>query len=158
MLVIASPTAMRPDAGAFTEAHEGITRTKPAHRAVADGDEESLVRHRRMAQHAVSGVLQVHIVERELVPRARQTNHVAQHLRRLAEDHLQVHVHRRVPELRVLDLQPPERRRLPQHRKRAALALAQRPEQPERRRRDRKHIALLRLVAPDLARRHARIL
>src|SRR6185503_10604662 len=50
------------------------------------------------------------------------------------------------------------RGRFPHHRERAALALADGAEALQIARRDRKDVALLRLVAPDLERRHARLL
>ena len=78
---------------------------------------------------------------------------VARHLRRLAEQHVERHVDRRVAERAVVDDAAGRRRwRVPTHRERAALALAQRARtRASALGRDREHVALLRLVAPDLA-------
>ena len=136
MLVIASPTAMRPDAGASISAsgvrspiaiaspampgeiHERhgdvgdrhlprpdhrIARAQAADRAVADGDEERLVGHRGQLQHAIDRVVSARHadeVERPAATRCRCA-HVARHLRRLAEDHVERHVDRPVAEVRV---------------------------------------------------------
>ena len=90
-------------------------------------------------------------------PNGRHAAHVAQHLRRLAENDIERHVDGRVLELRIRDLEPAVVGRLADDRVRAALALAQRRETLELIRRDDEHVALLRFVAPDLERRHARL-
>ena len=79
------------------------------------------------------------------------------HARRLAQQHVHRHVDRRRLALAghhqiavVADRA--------NHGERAALPLAQPLEGPERRRRDRQRITLLRLVAPDLQRAHAAFL
>ena len=82
---------------------------------------------------------------------------VARHLRRLAEDHVERHVDRAVAEVRIVDDEPPLRVRGADDRERTALALADRAKPARGSGRDREHVALLRLVAPDLARRHARL-
>ena len=78
------------------------------------------------------------------------------HARGLAEQDIERHVHRLVAEVVVLYHQLPVVGGHTEHRKRAALAFAQRTEFVEALGGDRQHITLLRLVAPDLARRHAR--
>ena len=87
-----------------------------------------------------------------------QAPHVARHARRLAEEGRQVHVHRLVAEERVAHLEAVVVGGDADDRERAALALAQRAEEVEARGRDREDVALLRLVRPDLARGHPRLL
>ena len=84
--------------------------------------------------------------------------HVAQHLRRLAKHDGEVDVDRSLAELVVADHQLAIVARGAEHGKRAALTLANRAEAVQFGRRQSQYIALLRLVAPDLARRHARVL
>ena len=89
---------------------------------------------------------------------APDVNDVAQHLRRLAQQHGEVHVHRHVAVDRILDGETPVFGCASEHRERAALSIAQGLERGERFGTDGEHVALLRLVAPDLAWRHARLL
>ena len=88
----------------------------------------------------------------------REPRDVARHPRRLAEQRRQVHVDRRVAEQRVAHLEAAHRlsRR---RRRRTGSARARRGARNRSRRvrRDRQDVPLLRLVAPDLARRHPRL-
>ena len=135
-----------------------VARGHAAHRAVADGDEEMLRGDARHAQHAVGRLLQVNGGGIEGRQVARLARDVARHLRRLAEQHFQIHVDGVVAEVAVAHHQPTVGGRLAQHGEGAALALAQGAELVEPVGRNRQHVALLRFVAPDLARRHARLL
>ena len=62
-----------------------------------------------------------------------------------------------LPKQRIVDVQPAVVRDLADHGERAALAVAQRAERGELLGRDHEHVALLRFVAPELERRHARL-
>ncbi len=132
-----------------------VARGHAAHGAVADADEEGLVRHRRQAQHALDRVAQPDHAAVERRQARRLARRIARHLRRLAEQHRQRHVHRIVVEFAVMHGEPVCIYCLADHGERAALALAQRAEFLEPLRRNRQHVTLLRLVAPDLLRRHA---
>src|SRR5262245_30646967 len=79
---------------------------------------------------------------------------VAHHPRRLAEQHVQVHVDRVVAEARVGNDEAMPGRRPPDNGEWTALALADRAESLEILGSNCEHVAFLRLVAPDLARRH----
>ena len=131
MLVSASPTASRPEAGASSSATgerspiaiaspaklskpRAVTPTSltgtchgpdqlvPGHqsadRPVADVNEEGLVRHGRQAQHAQARVRQLDAGQVQGIGRHRLASHLPDHLRRLAEQRLQRHVHGRLAE------------------------------------------------------------
>src|SRR5437879_13876696 len=89
---------------------------------------------------------------------ARDARGVAGHFRRLAEEHVQVHVDRTRCERAILDDEALFTRRTPHDREGAAFAFAQSTEAIERIGTNGEHVAFLRLVAPDLARRHSRLL
>ncbi len=90
--------------------------------------------------------------------RGRRTRRASRrHLRRLAEQHLDRHRDRRRAGQAVGHDELAVAGDLADHRKRAALARAQRREQLEPLGRDAQHVALLRLVAPQLERRQARL-
>ena len=129
---------------------------RPPTRAVADRDEERLVGDRRAA--AARGrpprADRCRPSRTAAAPAARASTS-PRHPRRLAEQHRELHVDRRVAEHRVGHRQPAVARRAPDDRERTALALADRAKTLEVAGRDREHVALLRLVAPDLQRRHA---
>ena len=78
--------------------------------------------------------------------------HVAQHFRRLAEQHIERHVDRVIVELSIGDTQMSARCRRAHNRERTALAPGNRAKDGNSIRRDRKHVTLLRFVAPDFAR------
>ena len=131
-----------------------VARDQSAHAAVADGDEETLVADSRALQHPVSHLVQVDVrgIE-ERMARAQSLDH-AVHLRRLAEQDVQRHVHRVVVEDLVMHLQQPLLGSLAEYRGRATLTTAKLEKILQPFVRDRQHIAFLALVAPDLARRH----
>ena len=119
-----------------------------------------------MREHAQRGVVQVQAAPVQRRPRGRRRmTAVAVHLRRLAEQQ----VHRQVDGPVVAGVagsvergaishhQPLLRRRMPDHRERTALALAERRELGDAARRQAEHIALLGFVAPQLHRRQRRV-
>ncbi len=190
MLVIASPIAMRPEAGASSRAsgvrspmdmasprvsleprqrHGGIghrdlpgtdhlvAARQPADGAVADGHEEGLVGHCRQPQETLQRLRRIHCGRIEIIASAIEARHVAQHARRLAQQHVHRQVHRLVAQEGIGDAQHPVAGGLADHGIGTALAPAEGLEDGQPVRRDGEHIALLRLVAPDLERRHARL-
>ncbi len=134
-----------------------VAGAQPADGAVADRDEKRLVGDGRQLQHAVRRLLDGDALEIERRQRARLMRDVACHLRRLAEQHVEIHVDGPVAEMRIGDDELPLRRRPADDRARATLARADRLEAVEVGGANRQHVALLRLVAPDLARRHPRL-
>ncbi len=91
--------------------------------------------------------------------RERTALHVAMHLRRLAEQHVHRHVDHASPAAPSSTTSAAALLgRDADHRERAALALADRVEERQRVGRDREHVALLALVAPDFLRRQAALL
>ena len=80
--------------------------------------------------------------------------HLADHARGLAEEDLDVHVDRRVAEVRVVEDELSVARRDADERDRAALAAAELLEEESRLGLERENVALLRLAAPDLHRIH----
>ena len=137
--------------------HHLVARGEAADTAIADGDQEVLRGHRRQAQHAQRRLFQVdrRKVQRQHgdTPAAR----VAAQFRCLAEQHFHRHVHRLVAEVVVLDRELPVAGGDAEHGERTALAFAQGAEFFQALRCDGQHVALLRFVAPDLARAHARL-
>ena len=81
-----------------------------------------------MAQHSLRRLLERDAVEREGLARRSKALHVAQHPRRLAQDHVEVDVDRVHLQQRVGDPQPAVGSRSAEHRERAALALGERAE------------------------------
>ena len=81
---------------------------------------------------------------------------IAHHARRLAEQYVNGHVDRRAVQQRIGNLQQPVAGYFADHGERAALALAQGLELSTLPGTEREHVALLRLVAPDLHRRELR--
>ena len=126
------------------------------HSAVANGDQKALGSHGGAGQHVDAGLLQVHTGQVDGRKGARHGLDIAVHLGWLAQQHVHGHVHRRLS-ARVHQLQLALFSGHADHRKRAALALAQRREQVQRLWRNGQHIALLALVAPDFLGRHARL-
>ncbi len=135
-----------------------VARREAAHGAVADGDEEGLVRHGGKPQHAVRRFAQIDAGGFERRQLASLVRNAARHARRFSQQHRELHVDRPVVVHRVGHGEPPVIGCLPDHRERAALALADRAKAIEIMRSDRQHVALLGLVAPDLQRRHSRLL
>ena len=127
-----------------------------AHAAVADGDQEGFVGHGRQQQHFLRYILQVHARQvdgREIVG---HVDHVALHLRRLAQQDVHRHVDRLVAQFRVDQFQLTLFGGHAHGGEQAAFAFAHGFEQWQAFRRDGQNIAFLRLIAPDFLRRHAR--
>ena len=126
-------------------------------RAVADGDEEGLVGHGGQAQHARDGLAQVDAARsRTAAARrgARLTSRTI--LGGLPSSTASGMSMGWLPKCGSVDHAACRRRwRCPTHGEGAALAPAQRLERVEPVGGDGQHVALLRLVAPDLERRHA---
>ncbi len=80
-----------------------VARDESRDRAVADGDEEGLVRHRGQAQHARDGLAQIDTRGGERLLRDSCALDVANHLGRLAQEHRQRHVDGLVAEVRIRD-------------------------------------------------------
>ncbi|MNS93355.1 hypothetical protein D3C72_1275220 [compost metagenome] len=137
-----------------------VARVHAAHGTVANGDQEGLVGHGRMAQHVAHRLLQTdagHVHRRQFLLDALD---VAMHARRLAQQHVHRHVDGVVLLERGVDAGVDQLQLLflggdANHGERRTLALAHGLELREAVRRDCQHIALLRLVAPDLRRRQA---
>ena len=125
------------------------------HAAVTDGDEKGLVGHRGQAQHPRHGIAQVDAGGLELGLVEGPVMHVAKHLGRLSQQHLQRQIDRVVVEITVTHHQPLVLGGLADHGAGTALALAQGLEFLQALGRDGQHVAFLGLVAPDLHRRHA---
>ena len=125
-----------------------------AHRAVANGDEKALARHRGVRQHLDDGVLQRHARYVQRGARARHAAHVALHARGLAQQHIKRHVHRAL-RAGIRHLQLALLRGLAHHGKGRALALADLLKKRQRLGRNGQHVALLALVAPNLFGRQA---
>jgi len=123
-----------------------------AHRAVADGDEETLARHRGVAQHVQRHLRQRHAgqVQRGLV--ARHALHVAVHLGRLAQQNVQRHVDHAFARRAVFQHQFARIGGHAHHRVRATFARAQLLEQRHQFGVDGQHVAFLALVAPHFFR------
>ena len=136
-------------------AHHLVAGDHAADRAVADGDEEGLVGDCRETQHAPQRLARIETRRVEGLGRRCETLHITGHARRLAEQHLDGHVDRRVAELRIAHQQATVVRERADDGERTALAGAEGREAIDGRRRHHEHIALLRLVAPELHRRHA---
>ena len=134
--------------------HHLVAGHEPADAAVADGDEEGLVRHRRHAQHPLQGRADVDPAGVEPSPHRRHAHRVAMHPREVAEQDGHRHGDRDRIERRVVDPEEPAPGRLSHVRPRTALALAQRGEVGDPARVDGQDVAFLGFVAPDLERRH----
>ena len=135
-----------------------IARAESADGAIADRDQKGLVGDRRQLQHAIGRLADVDAVELQRRQPSRKALDITLHLRRLAEDHVERNVDRRVAEMRVVDDQAPLGIRTADDGVGAAFAGADRIEARKVPGGDRQNVALLRLVAPDLARGHARLL
>ncbi len=129
--------------------------TRPVTRAVADGDEEGLVGHRRAgAARARTASSQVEPPGVERCPGRRDPRSRRACMRGgLPSSTDERHVDGRGSRsARPRAPAAPRRSPSPDHREGAALARAERAEALEPLRRHRQHVALLRLVAPDLQR------
>ncbi len=134
-----------------------IPADEPANRTVTDGDEKGLVRDRRKPQYPINRLAQVDAIQIERPGLHIHGAHVAQHPRRLAEEHVDWHVDGIVLEQRVLDDQLSGSVDFADHGVRASLAYCDVLEDTQRRGLHAEHVSLLRLVAPQLHRRHSRL-
>ena len=134
-------------------AHHLIAADQSAHRAIADRDQKGLVGDRRQTQQAVQRFGDGRAAGRQRRSALRYAVHAAAHARQLAEQHLDGDIDGRRRKLRIGHAQAPVAGDLAHHRKGAALTLAQGREPLDTPRNEREHVALLRLIAPDLHRR-----
>ena len=126
--------------------------------AVANGDQESLVGNGRQPQHTIGRVAQRQAAEIQRRCRRLDRHRIAQHARCLAEQHFDRHVYRFVAEQAVADAQLSIVGQRADSRERAAFPRAQGREGVDLIRADDEHVTLLRLVAPQLQWRHARLI
>jgi hypothetical protein len=91
-----------------------------------------LVGHGRVPQHGIGRVFQRDRLQLEGLKLPRDSPHVAVHARRLAEDHLERHVHGLLVEERIVHQQLVVGARAPHHREEAALARADASNSPSR--------------------------
>ena len=105
-------------------------------------------------EDALEGVKRLHALEVRAGMLLGNALHLADHARGLAEQDLDVHVDRRVAEMRVLKHELSVASRDADERDRAALAAAEFLEEEPRLGPERENIALLGLAAPDLHRVH----
>ena len=125
--------------------------------AIADGDEEGLVGHRRQAQHAIDRLAQLDALRDRDGCDAGAALRTSRRMRGGLPSSTSIGMsHRLVAEQRIAHHQLAVAVDLADDRERAALALRDGGEScasaPGS---QRQHVALLRLVAPDLERRHA---
>ena len=135
--------------------HHLVARREAADAAVANGDQEILRRYTGQTQDAPCGFLEVDHLDVERRQIRLHSLGITMRSRCLAQQHFHRHVDRQIAEVIILDLQQTLFRRNAKHSKGAALAFTHAAKFVEPLWRYREHIALLRLVAPDFARRHA---
>ena len=131
---------------------------QPTDGAVANGDQKTLGRHRRVRKHVDNGFLQLDAIQVQRRKYARHGVHIAVHFGRFSQQNIHGHIDwsdgPHAPRF-IGDDQLPLFGGDTDHGKRAALALAQGSKQRQRLGGDRQHVALLALVAPDFLGRHA---
>ena len=135
----------------------GVAVDETTHAAVANGDEEGFICHRGQVQQAIQRFAYRDADGRQ---RRRHSLHAActaRHLRRLAEQHLDRQLHGRIAEVRVVHLQQAVRRGVADDGEWTTLTRAQCGELVDTLRGQHQHIAFLAFVAPQLERRHARL-
>jgi hypothetical protein len=135
--------------------HELIARDHPAHRAVADMNEERFVGDGRKREHAIDGVVELDAPMVPLCNLVPDLRDLARHFRRLAEQNLHRHRDGLVAELAIADAKHALGSELAEHGIWTTLARANRGERIEPAGLDAQHVPLLRLVAPQLHRAHA---
>ena len=138
--------------------HHLIARDHTGHGTVADGDQEGFLRHCRQVQHAIHRVCYGNALTIQRVARRFAGLHVAGHLRRFAEQHVQRQIDWLVVEMGIAQGQVFLFGRFTDYRVRRALAAAQLVKQRQLIGCDGQHITLLRFVTPDLQRAHARLI
>ena len=89
--------------GRLPGSDERIARAQPAHRAIADRNQKSLVRHRGKAQYAQHRFPEIDSGKFKRRSHAPAALHVAGHFRGLAEHDVELHVDRKVVEFGVVD-------------------------------------------------------
>ncbi len=134
-----------------------VARAKAAHGPIADGDEKSLVGDRRQLEDAIHRISQAYVLHLDVPQGARRMFHVPRHLGGLTQQHGQIHVDRPRMQRRIFHDQTPLARGAADHREWAALPFAQGTKAVDCSGANRHDVALLCFVAPDLARRHARL-
>ncbi len=125
--------------------------------AIADGDEEGLLRHGRQAQHALCGVAEGDAVQLQRLALGGQALHVAVHLGRLAKQHVQRQIDGLVVKVIIRESEMLLFGGGADDGIGGAFALAQGLEQRQLVLGHGQHIALLGFVAPDFQRAHARL-
>ena len=123
-------------------------------RPVGDRYEERLVGDRRQVQNTRQHIEGLHALEVRALVAPLYALHVAHHSRRLAEQHLDIHIDRPIAEVLVLEDELAIACRDADERHWAALAFAEGLEELLCGGLERKHIALLSLAAPYLHRIH----
>ena len=136
-------------------AHHLVPSDQSRHGAIADGDEEGLVSHRGELQHASGGLDGVDSAGLERPPLGREVVGAAGHPGWLAQNQRQRYVDGTVSEVGVGEHQAVVVAGMSHDRVGAALPAAEPFEHRGLRGIDGQHVALLRLVAPQLERRHA---
>ena len=126
-----------------------------ANAAVTNGDQKVLRGHAGQAQDAPRRFLQLDRFNVQCRQLGLYASGVAMHARRLTQQHFHWHVDGQIAEVIILHLQHAPFGRFADNSKRATLAFAHGAKIIKPLWRDRQHIALLRFVAPDFARRHA---
>ena len=124
------------------------------HGAVADGDEEGFLGHRRQMQNAVNRIGKGNRLAIQRATLSFQSLHVAGHFRRFAEQDVQRQVDRLIVKVAVAQAQMLLSGSFADNGIRRALAAAQFVEQRQLLRGDRQNITFLRFVTPDLQRTH----
>src|SRR5690606_14528492 len=134
-----------------------VTTDQAGDGTVTDGDQKVLAGYCGQIQNTRHGLCQINAAGIDVHTLHGKRLRLAMHTGRLTKQHAHGQIDGHVIEMGVLQLNDVFLRRLPYHRERAALARTQRPEQRQVLGADGQHVALLRLVAPDLQRRHLRL-
>ena len=143
--------------GDLPRADHLVAGNQTAERAVADGNEERLVAHRRVREDALHDFEQREFAEVEGFARTREGDVGAGHARRFAEEHVERQIDRGVFEMGIFEDEFFFGRGFADDGERAALAFAERLERGEASRGDGEDVALLGFVAPNLEWRQARL-
>ena len=134
-----------------------VTGNQAGDGAVADGDQEALAGHGRVAEDALNGVVQVQLARVEVIAQLGFAGNRTVHAWWLAQQHIERHVYRRVAEVAVAYGQVLLFSRFTHYGKRATLTFADGLEALEVDGADGQHVTFLRFVAPDFVRGHARL-
>ncbi len=134
-----------------------IARDQTGYSTIADGNEEGLVGDPGQSQYAMGSLFQIEAGRVECRQFTRLVPDVARHLRRLAKQYGQIHIHRLVAEMAVFNRQVFLFGSMADHGERTALAFTDFSETRHVLLRDCHDIAFLRFVTPEFARRHAKL-